>query len=393
MAENGENDEVEKLVVLVVEDNPDDIELLRLHLRSAGPFVFSLVPAESLSRARRELAERRFDLIFLDYHVGVEDGSELLRELRAAGRTDAAIILTGQGDEYTAARLGREGADDYVAKRDAHGDVLRRAVTNALALGRLREARSRLAETERLQAVNRELSAFAAVVSHDLQAPLRTVEYFLHSVYSDPGLAKHAKESLEFALSGVTRMSSLCRDLLAFCQLGTAERMLGTVDLGEVVAEALANLHAAIEESSAVLEVDALPKVAGERTRLVQLFQNLIGNALKFRNSAAPWIHICVRDVDGMQEISVEDNGIGIAPEDADRVFGAFERAATADARPGSGLGLAICRRIVTQHGGWICVVPRDPPGTTISFTLPTPESWSAPARQEASERSPLGRV
>lgn len=378
LRENGESDELEPLVVLVVEDNPDDIELLRLRLRPTGPFAFTIVPAQSLSQARRELAERRFDLIFLDYHVGAEDGSELLRELRAAGRTDAVIVLTGAGDEYTAARLGREGADDYVAKRDASGDVLRRAVTNALALGRLREARTKLAETERLEAVNRELSAFAAIVSHDLQAPLRTVEYFLHSVYSDPGLDPHAKASLEFALSGVTRMSSLCRDLLAYCQVGAVDRELATVDLGDVVAEALANLRAAIEESSAELQVDSLPKVNGERMRLVQLFQNLIGNALKFRDSATPRIHIGVREIDGTLEISVEDNGIGIAPEHADRVFGAFQRVATADQRPGSGLGLAICRKIVTQHGGWICVVPREPPGATISFTLPAPESLGA---------------
>ncbi len=375
LAENGQTDELERLAVLVVEDQPDDIELLRLHLRSTGPFSFTIVAAQSLSQARRELAERRFDLIFLDYHVGIEDGSVLLRELRAAGRIDAVIVLTGQGDEYTAARLGREGADDYVAKRDAHGEVLRRAVTNALALGRLREARIRIAETERLEAVNRELSAFAAIVSHDLQAPLRTVEYFLHSVYSIPGLDDHAKESLEFAMSGVTRMTSLCRDLLAYCQLGAVQGTLATVDLGDVVAEALANLRAAIEESSAVLEIDALPQVTGERTRLVQLFQNLIGNALKFRGDDPSRIRVRVHDVGGTLEISVEDNGIGIPPEDADRVFGAFQRVSAAETRPGSGLGLAICRKIVTQHGGWICVVPSEPPGTTISFTLPTPES------------------
>ena len=365
-----------ELFALIVEDNEDDVQLLRRALDALEDSELTISVAHSLDAARAELALRRFDVIFLDYRVGPDDGIELLLELRGTKRIDPVIALTGISDEYVAARLVRAGADHYVAKRDINGAVLRRAVTSALSLGAVRDSDELVAHTEALEVSNRELSAFAGIMSHDLQAPLRTVEYYIGSALECLGeqAPPRAEKSLASALVAVSRMGRLCADLLAFCKAGNGERPSAPVDLGEVVSEALENLRGAIEDSHAEIEIERLPVVLGERGRLVQLFQNLIGNSLKFRGDKCPRIRIVQGESNGAHEIRVQDNGIGIEPGDVDRVFTVFQRGSAVEGVPGSGVGLATCRQIVLQHGGWIRVEPQESPGTTICLGLPAAE-------------------
>ncbi len=232
-----------------------------------------------------------------------------------------------------------------------------------------------------LQRSNRELEQFAYVASHDLQEPLRKVASFcqmLESRYADQ-LDERARQYIAFAVDGAKRMQGLINDLLAFSRVGQPGADFGPVDLNEAAGQAVSEIEAAIEDSDAVITVDRLPVVTGDRTLLVQLFANLMGNSIKFRRvDASPVIRITAERKDGLWEFSCQDNGIGIEPAYRERVFAIFQRLHPRDAYPGTGIGLALCRKIVDFHGGtiWVDDHPPGSAGTTIRWTLP-----AAPAR------------
>jgi len=233
------------------------------------------------------------------------------------------------------------------------------------------------ARTEELARSNRELEQFAYVASHDLQEPLRMVASYTQLLarrYKGK-LDADADEFIGFAVDGATRMQALINDLLKLSRVGTRGKPLAATDCGKVVAAALANLDVAIRETGAVVERDAMPAVLGDETQLIQLFQNLIGNALKFiRPDTPPRIRIGARRIGRAWECSVGDNGIGIAPEYFDRIFIIFQRLHSKAEYPGTGIGLSLCKKIVERHGGRIWVESRPGEGTTFFFTLPDHE-------------------
>jgi PAS domain S-box-containing protein len=226
---------------------------------------------------------------------------------------------------------------------------------------------------------NKELEQFAYVASHDLQEPLRMVASFvglLKERYQGQ-LDADADEFIGFAVDGAQRMQRLISDLLAYSRVGTRELTLRPTDSAEALDLALDNLQVAIAESQATVTHDPLPIVLADGGQLIQLFQNLIGNALKFRGSAPPIVHVSARETfevsetSKVWEFSVRDNGIGIAAHDAERVFVIFERLHSRQEYPGTGIGLAVCKRIVERHGGRIWVASQPGQGSTFSFTLP----------------------
>ncbi|MFC6010426.1 sensor histidine kinase [Nocardia lasii] len=232
-------------------------------------------------------------------------------------------------------------------------------------------------QAEELRRSNAELEQFAYVASHDLQEPLRKVASFcqlLDKRYGDQ-LDDRGKQYIDFAVDGAKRMQVLINDLLTFSRVGRMSDGSETVELGHCLDDALVALSTGIEESGAVIERPAhLPELIGEPTLLTMLWQNLIGNAIKFRTPGVPPVIdiSCVAnpaDPDEWQ-ISVSDNGIGVAPEFADKVFVIFQRLHPRDAYGGTGIGLAVCKKIVEFHGGriWIDTDYRD--GTRLSFTL-----------------------
>jgi signal transduction histidine kinase len=251
-----------------------------------------------------------------------------------------------------------------------------------------RSDRARLAmQTEALdaQAVelrrsNAELEQFAYVASHDLQEPLRKVASFCQLLEQRYGSAldERGVEYIEFAVDGAKRMQVLINDLLTFSRVGRLNVTQSTVDLDTTLETALGNLAAAIEESGAqITRPDGpLPQVTGDATLMTMLWQNLIGNAIKFRREdRAPQVVIdCERgtgDHDGHWMFSVTDNGIGVAPEFADKVFVIFQRLHGREAYAGTGIGLALCKKIVELHGGTIAIDTTNSNGTRIWFTLP----------------------
>jgi signal transduction histidine kinase len=241
-------------------------------------------------------------------------------------------------------------------------------------LGALRAASERLDEQARdLERSNTELEQFAYVASHDLQEPLRKVASFsqlLERRYKGQ-LDERADQYIAFAVDGAKRMQVLINDLLAFSRVGRLLREHVEVDAGELVDQALANLSLAVEEAGAEITVDELPRVSGDASLLTAVFQNLIGNAIKFRGDRPPRIHVGVRDAGDSWEFSVVDSGIGIEPEYAERIFVIFQRLHGKEAYPGTGIGLAMCRKIVEYSGGRIWLDTDHPDGTAFRFTLP----------------------
>ncbi|RAJ63588.1 MULTISPECIES: sensor histidine kinase [unclassified Streptomyces] len=233
-----------------------------------------------------------------------------------------------------------------------------------------------------LKRSNEELEQFAYIASHDLQEPLRKVSTFtqmLQRRYAGH-LDARADQYINYAVDGANRMQVLINDLLAFSRIGRVPHDSEPVDLDALVDTTLDTLSVSIEEAGARVTRDDLPTVTGSSTQLGMLWQNLLSNAVKFRDpDRAPVIHIGVSREDTLLRFTVTDNGIGIEPEYADRVFVIFQRLHTKDRYPGSGIGLAMCKKVVEHHGGTITLEPADGPGTRVSFILPAAEPTRQP--------------
>ncbi|WP_264031510.1 sensor histidine kinase [Cellulosimicrobium sp. SH8] len=227
-------------------------------------------------------------------------------------------------------------------------------------------------QASELERSNRDLEQFAYVASHDLQEPLRKVASFTQLLKKRYGgeLDDRADQYIDFAVDGAKRMQRLIQDLLGFSRVGRTGSERVDVDLERELEGVLEDLSEKVAETGASITHDPLPVVVGERALLHQLLANLVGNALKFRDpDRPPAVHLGVLARDTHWEISVEDNGIGIDPQYAERVFVIFQRLHAKDVYEGTGIGLALCKRIVEYHGGRIWIEPREG-GTTVRFTL-----------------------
>jgi signal transduction histidine kinase/NO-binding membrane sensor protein with MHYT domain len=231
-------------------------------------------------------------------------------------------------------------------------------------------------KAEELARSNADLEQFAYVASHDLQEPLRMVASYTQLLarrYRGK-LDADADDFIGFAVDGATRMQALIQDLLSFSRVTTKGRSLQFIDAKAACDSACVNLQRSIEKSAAVVSVAPLPSVLADAGQLTQLFQNLIGNAIKYRNDREPKIHVAAKPTGATWTFSVQDNGIGIDPQYWDRIFQMFQRLHTREEYSGTGIGLAICRKIVERHGGRIWVESQLGQGSTFLFTIPQTE-------------------
>ncbi len=225
-----------------------------------------------------------------------------------------------------------------------------------------------------LRRSNNDLEQFASMASHDLQEPLRIVTSYLELLERRHAgqLDAEAREFIDFAVDGATRMKGLIQDLLSFSRAGTQSTDIQNVEAGILVQRAVDNLKAAIEERSADVTWDQpLPEVAADAGLLVQVLQNLIANGIKFQNDSTPRVHVSVVKQGGEWVFSVRDNGIGVDPRHSGRIFRIFERLNASDQYPGTGMGLAISQKIVERHGGRIWFDSHPGEGSTFFFSIP----------------------
>ena len=226
---------------------------------------------------------------------------------------------------------------------------------------------------QELTCSNLELEQFAYIVSHDLREPLRMVTSFsqlLQQKYASH-LDAEADQIIGFAVDGAIRMEELINDLLAYSRVGNSGKTLELVDTEAVLDQALSNLHLAIQETNVQIIREPLPAVVGDTTQLIQLWQNLIANGIKYRTAESPRIEIGATAELDQYLFWVKDNGIGIDPQYSDRIFQIFQRLHTRKEYPGTGTGLAICHKIIERHGGKIWVESELGQGATFYFTLP----------------------
>jgi signal transduction histidine kinase len=374
-----------KLRVLLVEDDPADRDLILREL-GKGEFEIAADVAGTADEFREEVRTNRPDVVLADYNLEQWRGTEALEILRQEGLDIPLILVSGGLGDVTAVECIKQGVTDYVLK-----DSLARlsvALRGALKDKKAREERKQTQESlaqkvEELARSNADLEQFAYVASHDLQEPLRMVSAYTQ-LLADRYRGKlddQADKYIHYAVDGATRMRSLIDDLLAFSRVGRQETAIASTDCEGLVQRALENLRAAILESGAVITHGPLPRLMANGSQLQQVFQNLIGNAMKFRGSLAPVIEISAEKQGSEWLFSVADNGIGISAEHAGSVFVIFNRLPTRTEYPGNGIGLAICKRIIERHGGRIEALPHQGVGTVFNFTLPatkTPESRDA---------------
>jgi light-regulated signal transduction histidine kinase (bacteriophytochrome) len=354
--------------VLVVEDDPADLALVLHALRESG-----FDPRGEVAQTAKEFTEQvrknSYDVVLADYKLPQWNGMEAVELLRQEGLDIPVIVVSGALGELRAVECIKQGAADYVLKD--HLARLPEAVRRAMYEKRLREERNQ--SLEELARSNRDLEQFAYVASHDLQEPLRMIATYtqlLAERYRGK-LDENADKYIHYAVDGALRMQSLIQDLLMFSRLGRPGTNLQETDCGAIVATAMKNLEVAIQESGARIIYNNLPTVIADGSQLLQVFQNLIGNAVKFRGSEPAVIRVSAERTMKEWVFSVADNGIGIAPEHAEAVFVIFRRLHTRAEYPGSGIGLAICKKIIEQHGGRIWVESRLGEGSTFQFTLP----------------------
>jgi light-regulated signal transduction histidine kinase (bacteriophytochrome) len=357
-----------KSVILIVDDMASNIQVLATALSGDYEVLFATGGTDALAIAARELP----DLVLLDVVMPQLDGYEVCRRLKADPATAdiPVVFVTALAEESNEEQGLDAGAIDYIFKPISSA-ILRARVRNHITRRRAEEAL--VAKTAELERSNADLQSFAYAASHDLQAPLRAVTSFLQLLkrgHAD-SLNDEGREFIEMALGGAVRMNKLIQALLVFSRVGSGGITLERVDPAQAITAALANLVVPIEESAASIHVGTLPIVTANGDQLVTLFQNLIGNALKYhRPGVPPVIEIGVSGRAGRPVFFVRDHGIGIDSRHFDRVFAIFARLHTETEFAGSGVGLALCKRIVERHHGRIWVESEPGNGSTFHFTL-----------------------
>lgn len=356
--------------ILVVEDNASDSELMLHALKKVG-YESECEVVQTAAEFADRIRKNKYDIILADYRLPGWNGMETVAILRGEDLDIPVVLVSGSLGELKAVECIKQGAADYVLKD--HLARLPQSVRRAIEERDLRDENRRT--QEELSRSNRDLEQFAYVASHDLQEPLRMVATYTQLLAEryQGKLDENADKYIHYALEGAVRMQMLVKDLLAFSRVGRKQETPRETDCNLVVRNVIANLQSQIQETGARISYEVLPVLVADPSELLQLFQNLIGNAIKFRGTEPPEIRIRAKKKKNEWLFSVEDNGIGIAPQHAEDVFVIFKRLHTREEYPGSGIGLAICKKIVEHNQGRIWVESQPGMGSTFHFTWPLP--------------------
>ncbi len=384
------HDEPDKcLRVLILEDVPTDAELAEHELRSAGIELLS-ERVDNQDSFREALDRFSPEVIISDYSLPGFDGELALRIAREKTPSVPFIFVTGALGEERAVDLMKSGATDFVLKDHLRRLPLcvRRALEEVEEKRWRRQAEEDLRQayaeqkiyTRMLEQSNRELQDFVHVSSHDLQEPVRKIQTFAGRLHTDCNhlLDDKGRDCLERMLGSARRMQALILDCLKYSEISSNPEPFTAIDLVCIVEETVADLEVLIEETEARIEVGALPIIEANGVQMRRLFQNLIGNSIKYRGKDKPVVKIYSDKsrFSEFHEIRVEDNGIGFEQCYLDKIFKPFQRLHGRNSPyKGTGMGLAICRRIVEHHGG--SITASGVPGRGAVFVVSLPERQS----------------
>jgi PAS domain S-box-containing protein len=326
------------------------------------------------AQAERQFGYHRDELVGQQVRVLIPEGfAERLVADGLRSAVDALAQQIGTGIELVGRR--KDGTEFplelMLSPLDSSEGVLVTAAIRDITMRRAAEA-NLLLKVDELHRSNEELEQFASIASHDLQEPLRMVASYTQLLARryKGRLDDDADDFIGFAVDGANRMQGLIQDLLTYSRVGTTARAIVEVSSDAALRQALHNLEALISEHHPLVTYTHLPVVLADETQLVQLFQNLIGNAIKYQDSAVPLIQVSATKEGETWIFAITDNGLGIDPQYFEKIFGMFQRLHARDEFAGTGIGLAICKKIVERHGGTISVESQPGHGSTFRFPL-----------------------
>ncbi len=355
--------------ILVLDDDHLERAAVAAALGACNP-AFDVICVGTVQEARSALKENDIVLALVDYYLGDGLGLELIAE---AGDVPT-VIITGAGNEEIAVDAMHAGAYDYVVK-DMHSGYLNALpATVGHVLARKRAEVAAETRTRELSRANRELEEFAYVVSHDLKTPLRAIRGFIQILCEDAAarLEDDDKDHLSRIDRSADHMDRLICELLEYSRIGRLGTRAEHVETSEVVDDVVVEVLSTMDDDVArVQTLGSLPAVEATTVQVRQLFQNLIGNALKFRDTEPARVTVSARPLGAVVEFCVADNGIGIEACNHDAIFRVFSRVGTTEDYEGTGIGLSVCKKICEQLGGTIRVESTPGSGTEFFFTLP----------------------
>jgi signal transduction histidine kinase len=362
--------------ILIVDDEAAQMNALCDTLKDHG---YETVGFTACQTALEALRESRFDLLLADLMMPEMDGLALLRAALQQDDNLAGIIMTGEGTIANAVEAMKAGALDYILKPFKLSVILP-VLSRALAIRRLRMENAALEQcvrerTSELLAANNDVEAFSYSVSHDLRAPLRAINGFAQMLKDDYSaqMPADAQRLLTVVTESARRMDRLIEDLLRFFRLGAQPLSRQSVNISALVHEALAELRKEQADRQVEVRVFDLPDAFGDPALLKQVFVNLLSNAFKFtRKKEQPEVEVGCRRQGDEQVYFVRDNGAGFNPQDAERLFGVFQRLHSDEEFEGTGVGLSLAQRIIERHGGRIWAEAELDKSATFYFTLPS---------------------
>ena len=385
----------EHLNILVVEDDPQDLDVIQRHLGRISDWRIVLHTASTNNQAIESVAATEFDLIILDYYLGEETSLDFIRMLRELDSWIPVIVITGRGDEDVAVAIFQAGAADYLPKGNLSDNSLRRSMRNTLEKAKLQhkiqQHRRHLTMVNKaLKRRNREIQSFYHTLSHEVKTPLTSTREFLSIVLDGVAgpLTEKQTNYLKIAQEGCKEIAVHLNDLLDLTRMETGKLILNrsAVQIGEVVQKVVLSLQSAAAEKGvsleALVEEDMRPVLA-DMVRITQVLNNLATNAIKFTEEGGQ-VRIRARMApsggDAVQ-LEVTDTGRGLKEEELGRIFDRLYQVQESDAatHQGLGLGLNIAQQLVVLHGGELKVVSEPGEGSTFSFKLPLAQMQNSP--------------
>lgn len=374
---------VEKINIFLVEDDPSDCRLVKLALaKSRQPVEFTVQTAGSLAECLECLKNNSFDLMLLDLGLPDSHGLATVDKVCEACPNIPVVVLTGLADEEVGVEAIKRGASDYLVKSKFFRDLLVRTIRYSLEREQAKEALEGL--NGKLSLANRELCDFTYIAAHDLKSPLHGIKILAEWVSTDYGnkLDEKGREQMDLLMRQVDRIYGLIDGILEYSKVSQGKEEQVQVNLNELVPEVIDMVVP--PENIAITVESELPVVECGKTQIIQIFENLLGNAVKYMDKPQGQIRIgCVAE-DGFWKFSVKDNGPGIAEEHFERIFKIFQKLSPPDEVESTGIGLAVVKKIVELYGGNVWVESKPGQGSTFFFTLPKQKMGITDAKLKA---------